>query len=864
MIFNRGRKDNGAQARSQATHALPSNVLNGDARTLDEPHPPLTAAQAIRQVSPDSFTFTTTADLEPISGLVGQERALRAIQFGADIKSHDFNLFVVGPRAAGKRTAVTAYLEKKAIQADTPPDWIYVNNFDNPNRPCALKLPTGRARAFERAMVEAIDELRVTLPTLFEGDDYQARRRQIEEEFRSGQEDAFEALNKKAAAQNIGILRTPTGFAMAPMHEGKVVKPEIFAGLPEATRAQVEDKIAALQSELETILQGMPKSDKERRTRLTKLNEETAAIAISEALSSVRDGFGDVEAIGTHLSAVAKDLTQNIALFVGDEEENREVVSQPANTARNPKYRRYMVNVMVANGADNAVGAPIVSEVNPTYANLIGRIEHLAQMGTLVTDFLLVKPGALHEANGGFLLLDARKLLLSPFAWEALKRTLRGREIRIEQPAETQGFAQTQTLDPQPIPLNVKVVLFGDPQLYFMLSAQDPDFQGLFKVQADFDGSITRSADNNQAYARLIAGIVERHELRDVDAGGVARLIDESARLARDAERLSVEIGRIADILREADYWAGDAGRDVIGADDIERAVLEHTQRADRVRDRSHETIERGIVMVDVDGEKVGQINGLSVLQLGDFAFGKPTRISARVRMGPGRVTDIEREVDLGGPLHSKGVMILWGFLAGRFAQDVPLALSASLVFEQSYGGVDGDSASSTELYALLSALAEVPIRQGLAVTGSVNQWGEVQAIGGVNEKIEGFFDICEARGLTGEQGVLIPQANVQHLMLRKRVREAIEAGRFAIHAVETIDQGIEILTGKVAGEREPDGAYPADTINGRVEAKLRAFAHRAATFARPGANEGANAGAGAAATDDPAIPSATPAERLA
>jgi lon-related putative ATP-dependent protease len=491
-----------------------------------------------------------------------------------------------------------------------------------------------------------------------------------------------------------------------------------------------------------------------------------------------------------------------------------------------------MVNVIVGNG-ESFPGAPAIEEINPTYGNLIGRIEHIAQMGALVTDFLLIKPGTLHKANGGYLLIDARKLLLSPYAWEALKRTIKAREIRIEQPLESLGLITTQTLDPEPIPLDVKVVLFGDRELYYLLAAFDPDFRGLFKVQADFDDTISWSDENNLAYARVIASIVEKYKLKPVDASGVARVIEEGARLADDREKLSIEIGRISDLIREADYWSSMAAREVTTREDVERAIKEGIERASRVRDRAQEIIERDIVFIDTDGAKVGQINGLSVIQIGTFSFGRPSRITARVRMGQGRVVDIEREVKLGGPLHSKGVMILWGYLAGRYAEDVPLALAATLVFEQSYGGVDGDSASSTELYALLSALSEVPVKQGFAVTGSVNQKGEVQAIGGVNEKIEGFFDICKARGLTGNQGVLIPKANVQHLMLREDVVEAVREGKFAIHAVSHVDEGIEILTGIKAGERGEDGQFPPGSVNRLVEDKLKAFAERAKAFGR-------------------------------
>jgi lon-related putative ATP-dependent protease len=801
----------------------------------------LEASELRRVVNPATLGFKTTDELNPVSGLIGQERALKAIQFGASIKSYDFNIFVLGPPASGKTTAVKAHLGPKAAEMPTPTDWVYVYNFENPNRPKALQLPHGRGKALARGMVATLDELRSVLPARFESEDYQVRRRAIDEQFRSGQEEALEALNAKAQGQNIAILRTPTGFTMAPMHEGKVVKPEVFNALPETMRKDVEAKIETLQAELATILERMPKADKARRSKLSELNEDVAKQAVDEAFGDLLASFSDVPAALDYTRAAGNDLIHNVGLFLSTGEEENAIVKRPLDTAHDARFRRYMVNVMVSNGDGSPSGAPIVEELNPTHGNLIGRVEHIAQMGTLVTDFLLIKPGALHRANGGYLLLDVRKVLLSPFAWEAVKRAIKAREVRIEQPIEASGFSliSTQTLDPEPIPLDVRVVLFGDRELYYILSAADPDFWRLFKVQADFDDSIARSAENDNAYARLIASIVKEHKLKPFDASGVARLIDEGARLADDREKLSIEIGRIADIAREADHWSSEARRKVTTKQDVARAVEEQIQRADRLRDRAQETIARGVVLVDTEGSQVGQINGLSVLQLGSFAFGRPSRITARVRLGSGRVTDIEREVKLGGPLHSKGVMILWGFLAGRYALDVPLALAATLVFEQSYGGVDGDSASAAELLTLLSALSDQPIKQSLAVTGSVNQRGEVQAIGGVNEKIEGFFDICRARGLNEQQGVLIPKANVQHLMLREDVVEAARHRQFAIYPVTTVDEAIEILTGIKAGERGPERRFPAGTINRLVEDKLKGFAEKARGFTRGTGNTG-------------------------
>ncbi|MCB1529308.1 MAG: AAA family ATPase [Hyphomicrobiaceae bacterium] len=829
--------DDGASAapreETEGSSATPQNSGSHGSKDVVNP---LDAAELRRVVDPASLGFGSTAELAAASGLIGQERALEALAFGTDMKALDFNVFVLGPPAAGKSTAVRSFLAERATALPTPDDWVYVNNFETPNRPRALRLPPGRARPFAKAVLAALDELSATVPAVFESEDYQTRHRAIDEEFRAQADDAFAVLSTKAEEQNVAILKTPTGFVMAPMHDGEVVKPETFSTLPESYRQDVAQRIEGLQKDLEEILARAPRSEKARRKRLAELNEEVAQSAVANAVDDVRDRHRDLPQVLDHLDQLETDLVHSVGLFLARPDED-DVVRQPLDTARDARFRRYLVNVIIghheadgtaeAGGEFAPAGAPVYEELNPTYPNVLGRIEHLAQMGALVTDFLLVFAGALHRANGGFLLMDARKLLTFPFAWEALKRALKSGSIRIEQPSETHGVLATQTLEPEPIPLDVKVILFGDREIYYMLAAVDPDFSRLFKVQADFDNSIERTDDNDQAFARLMAAIVERHGLKAVTASGVARLIEEAARLADDRDKISIEVGHIADLLREADYWAGRSGRKEVEAEDIARAVDSRIQRADRLRDRAQESIQRNIVMIDTQGAKIGQVNGLSVLQLGGFSFGKPSRISARVRFGSGRVVDIEREAKLGGPLHSKGVMILWGFLAGRYVLDQPLALAASLVFEQSYGGVEGDSASSAELYALLSALADVPIDQGLAVTGSVNQWGEVQAIGGVNEKIEGFFDTCAARGLTGDQGVLVPAANVQHLMVRDDVVRAVRAGQFSVYPVKSIDEGIALLTGLPAGERGEDGLFPEGSLNRLVEDKLGAYASR-------------------------------------
>lgn len=830
MFFKRLTKTKSAPAPSQPAEdtARPDDAIPVPALQANSGPQPLGASDLRRTVDSKSLGFKTTADLEPAEGLIGQDRALKALDFGLRIRARDFNIFVLGPPASGKSTAVRAHLAKVAAASATPSDWIYVNNFDDPRRPRAIELPAGRAKALSKGMLAALHELAATLPAAFDAEDYRARRRAIDEEFRGSHEDALDAVYAKAAQQNIAVLRTPLGFGMAPMHEGKVVKSEVFNQLPESMRRDVETRITSLQAELERILSSAPKADKRRREQLAELNEEVARHAIEDALDELSASFSDVAEVAKFLADAEDDMIANAARFATPATEAERT---PAALAEDPRFRRYMINVMVSHESDT--GAPVREEMSPTTGSLSGYVEPAPQSAAQRADFLAIRPGTLHGANGGALILDARRITSSTAVWEALKRALKSGEIRIDAASGVPGAAAS--LDPDPIPLAIKVVLLGDADLFYRLRQDDPDFAGLFKVQADFDETIDRNKDNDAAYARLVASIVKRHELKPVDAAGVARLIEEAARIAEDSEKLSIEVGLIADIVREADYWSDSADHKVTKAEDVARAIEERTRRADRARDDVQESVERGIMLVDTKGSKVGQINGLSLVQKGGFSFGRPARITARVHLGQGRVTDIEREVQLGGPLHSKGVMILWGYLAGRYAQDVPLALAATLVFEQSYGTVEGDSASSAELFALLSALSDAPVRQDLAVTGSVNQWGEVQAVGGVNEKIEGFFDVCSARGITGTQGVIIPHANRQHLMLREDVVKAVKDGRFSIYAIKTADEGLALLTGLEAGQKGADGRFGAETVNGRIEARLRTFAERARSFSIEG-----------------------------
>ena len=810
------------------------------------PADPLPPDALYRRLDPAQLGFSTTADLEDLNEVMGQARAMAAIEFGIAIDHPGYNIFCVGSPGTGKHTIVMSHLAKAASARPAPDDWCYVHNFAKPKEPRALSLPPGRARQLAEAMEDLVEELRAAIPAAFESEDYRTRRGLIEQEFKGRHEAAFEAVQKEATEKQVALMRTPAGIGFAPMHNGEPVKPEVFNTWAEADKERVRKTIEGLQKKMEDAIAQAPAWEKEMRTRLRDLNRQVASVAVQHLVTATKTAFDDLPEVLDYLDQVFHDVVRNAFDFLkasaeqamdgeGGAGEIRNLVSgvnEMVARGEEHSFRRYEVNVVVSHDAAN--GAPVIYEDTPSLANLVGRVEQVARFGALTTDFTLIHRGSLHQANGGYLVLDARKLLTQPLAYEELKRALLRSDIRIETPAQIMGMTTTVTLEPEPIHLDVKVVLVGEPMIYYQLSALDPDFAMLFKVQAEFNAQVPWTDDNISQYARLIATLQREENLCPLDAGAVARIIEQGARLTGDRERLSSRFSTIFDLLRESCHYASSAGSDLVTAAHVQRAIDAKTYRSDRIRELSHEQIERGTVLIATEGEAAGQVNGLSVLQVGGFAFGKPTRITARVGLGRGEVVDIERRVELGGPLHSKGVLILSGFMRGRFSQEHPLSLNASLVFEQSYGGVDGDSASSTELYALLSALSEVPIRQGFAVTGSVNQYGRVQAIGGVNEKIEGFFDICEANGLTGEQGVLIPESNVKHLMLRQDVVDAARDGRFRIYPVTAIDEGIEILTGVPAGERNADGTWPEGTINARVAARLDAYAE-AARAARSG-----------------------------
>ncbi len=777
---------------------------------------PLPALQLYHPCDEAQFSFKTTAELDDLKEIIGQLRAIEAVQFGIGIRQEGYNLFVLGPSGLGKRSMVQQFIEDRAAGEKEPDDWCYINNFLEPHKPHALRLPCGRGMQLRQHMAERVDYLRSAIPALFESEDYHSKTEAINDEFRKRQEEVIRELGEDAVKQNIVLLRTQEGFAFAPTKDNEVIPPQEYEKLPDEEKERVEAAIEKLQKRLEGILKHAPQWQKERSERLKQLNRETSMSAVAHVLDELRADYTDLPEVMKYLDIVQQDMIDS----VDDFRRQKETVNLSGMTIVSQEtFHRYQVNVLVSNGKEK--GAPIICEDNPNYSNLVGRVEHVAQFGALVTDFTLIKPGALHRANGGYLLLDVRKVLMQPFSWEGLKRAMQSREIHIESLGQIYSLVSTVSLEPEPIPLNAKIVLFGDRLFYYLLHAYDPEFAELFKVAADFEEHIERNEESHQLYARLISTLTRKESLLPFDRAAVARVIEHSARMMGDAERLSIHMQDIADLLRESDYWAREAGLSVVGAANVQKSIDTQIRRQSRIRDRMYESILRNILVISTDGEVAGQVNGLSVIELGNFIFAQPSRITATTRLGEGKLINIEREVKLSGAIHSKGVLILSSFLAARYAKNQPLALSASLVFEQSYGFVEGDSASLAELCALLSNLANAPIRQALAVTGSVNQFGQVQAIGAVNEKIEGFFDICNARGLTGEQGVLIPQSNIKHLMLRHDVVAAAEAGKFKIYAVESVDQAISILTGVPPGEADANGMYAEGSINARVAARL-------------------------------------------
>ncbi len=773
---------------------------------------PLPPERLLHACHLEALDFAATDELKPQDEPLGQKRVLEAIEFGAGMARSGYNLYVMGSPGVGKHHLLKQRLAGHTRAQPVPQDWCYVADFDKPDRPIALALPAGRGAALRRDMRQLVEDLLSSLPAAFQSDEYRRRSQELQDEFKQREDDAAAVLGRHAAERGIALLSTPTGYSLAPMKDGKVLSPPEFEALDEEERERLQQAMEVLKQELRSALGRVPLWKREFRQRLRRLDAEVTELTVSQLISELERAYDDLPAVLGYLQAVRDDVVEHGVLFRPDE-------GGDSPGADDPRFTRYRVNLLVDNGP--AAAAPVVFEDNPTYQNLVGRIEHVAHMGTLSTDFTLIKAGALHRANGGYLVLDADKLLMQPFAWSALKRALNGEEVRIETPDRLLGLMSTVSLEPAPIPLRLKVALVGDRELYYLLKAYDPDFGPLFKVVADFSEDMPRADGREMAYARLVATLQQRDRLRPLTREGVARTIDWAARRADDGEKLSLHLGSLTELLQEADHFAARSEAPQVTAAHLQQAIDARIRRTDQYRSRLHEAILRDTLLIDTEGRQLGQVNGLVILEAGDFRFGSPVRISATARIGSGEVVDIEKEADLSGAIHRKAVLILSAYLANRYARHQPLSLAASLVFEQSYGMIEGDSASLGELCALLSAIGDLSIDQGFAVTGSVNQHGQVQAIGGVNEKIEGFFDVCRARGLSGQQGVVIPAANVKDLMLREDLREAAGRGDFRIFAAHHADQVMALLTGMPAGSPDAAGLYPVDSCNGRVQMRL-------------------------------------------
>lgn len=789
-------------------------------------------AQELRAAcDPATLPFRSTAELEPMPGLIGQQRALDATTFGIGMKRGGYNLFVLGAPATGKTTSMRRLLDAAAADGRVPSDWCYVHNFADPYRPCALELPAGRGRQLRDEMARLVEECKTRLPRLFEGEAFEREKARIMEELGRRQTEEMTRLEEAARAVDLGVVRTPGGLGVVPASDGQPLTHEQFHALPEARRQHLHEQAAALESRVEATLRQLRQNERETQQAHTHLVRDTVAAGTRQLLREVKETFDGLAAVQAYLGKVEEDLIAHAEELRGEGGAPPELPFLPPPGAFLDRYR---VNVLVDRA--DARGAPVVFERNPTHGNLLGRIEHRAHFGTLVTDLTLIKAGALHRANGGSLLLEAKDVLANFMAWDSLKKALKSRALRIETPLAELQMVSTVSLAPEPIPLSVKVVLIGSPMLYYLLYALDEDFGELFKVKVDFDDSFPRTPDNVLLYARFVADACREEGLRPFAADGIARLVEHGSRLVEHQERLSARLGLLLDLIRESAYCAERDQHALVTGPDVTRAIAQRIERVNLVEERVGRAISDGTLLLAMDGEALGQVNGISVLSTGDHAFGRPCRITARAFCGEPGVVDIEREAKLGGRVHSKGVMILTGFLAGRYARVHPLALSASIAFEQQYEEVDGDSASSAELYALLSALAGIPLAQRIAVTGSVSQQGEIQPVGAINEKIEGFFDACRRHGLTGSQGVLIPEANVRHLMLREDVAAAVRDERFHVYAARSVDDGLAVLSGREAGDLRPDGRYPDGTFNEAVrQALVRNVEQLRALRAAPG-----------------------------
>lgn len=803
--------------------------------------PELSPDQLRQACDPAQFSFHSTDDLQALEDVIGQERALRAIAFGIDITTNGYHMYALGPTGTGKRTTVHKFLEHEAAARPVPDDWLYVNNFTDADKPRALRMPPGMGRRLKDDMDTLVEELRSEVPRIFESQEYSRQQEQMNDVLQKRNEQLLEDAGNFAQTKGFAILHTPQGFMIAPATNGNVLTPEQIQQLDEATQKQLEAGRDEVQVKLREVMRRIQQFQREARERGAELDRQMVSNVVDHYLDELKERYAQYDNVTAFLGEVHKDILENVPAFKAIrqmEMMRREQAPIAAMLGRQmPTFEQYRANLIVDNR--EAKGAPVVQARNPSYHNLVGRIEHEGEFGTLVTNFNMIKSGLLHKANGGYLLIDVRDLFTKPLAWEGLKRALKNKVVEIESMAEAYGLLATRSLSPEPIPVSIKVVLIGDPMFYYLLYNYDPDFHELFKVKVDFSARMARTQETIEQYARFIATVVQEDGLLHFDPSGVARVVEHGSRLVAHQRKLATKFGDVVDLIRQSSYWARKAGHSLVSADDVEKALEEKVYRSNQLQQILEEAIAEGVILINADGERVGQVNGLAVLSLGDYAFGKPSRISARVHVGTKGVISIDREIALGGPIHNKGALILTGYLGGKYATEQPMALSATLTFEQTYEEIEGDSASCAELYALVSALSGFPVRQDLAITGSVNQYGEVQAIGGVNEKIEGVYDVFRQFGLTGRQGVLIPQSNVQHLMLRQDIVDAVRNGQFHIYPVTTIDEGIALLTGREAGNVQLDGTYPEGSVNQAVQRRLQDYAMKVRAFMKSDEDSG-------------------------
>ena len=781
----------------------------------------LTPEKLKRPCAGGVFSFDTTAEVSPLEGIIGQERAKKALEFGLKIKSDGYNIFVTGISGTGKTTSVEQAVKKTAESQPVPDDWCYLYNFLNPDTPTALRLPPGKAIVFKKDMNALIDELQRELPKELESQIYEDHKNAIIKDFQNKRNELFEQLESAAKAANFQIKKTPSGIVIIPTVEGKPLEEEDVEKLTEKAKEEIKNKQEILHEQLNLISREVRKLEKQAQQKLVELETETARYTINPRIQELEEKYKAFPSVLKHLAEVEKDMIDNVDDF--KDKKDVEILPGVKLPEKPSALFKYQVNVFIDNSRTH--GAPVIKEPNPTSYNLSGRIEYKPfQYGAMVTDFTMIKPGAIHKANGGYLILQAIDILKNYFSWETLKRAIKNKEIIIEDLNEQFRLINTPTLKPESIPFDVKILLIGNPVFYYLLFAYDEEFKKLFKVKADFSTIMDGDKDGIENYAAFMSKICKEEGLKHLNKESACRIVEYGSRLASDQDKLTTRFIEIADLIREANFWAISENSEIIEKKHVDKALEEKIFRSNLIEKRLEELIREGTIMVDIEGEKIGQVNGLSVLVLGDYSFGKPSRITARVYTGRGGMINIDREVKLSGVIHNKGFLILSGYMGEKYGDTKPVVFSASICFEQLYEEIEGDSASSTELYTLLSSLSGLPVKQGIAVTGSVNQKGEVQPIGGVNEKIEGFYYTCKVKNLTGEQGVIIPRSNVKHLMLKDEVIDAVKNGKFHVWAVQTIDEGIEILTGVPAGEKDSKGNYPTGTVNYMISKKLESL----------------------------------------